>query len=118
MRWTTLGTVAAAISCADALSFPRSKTGKGYLSVHVGTVEKPKKEKTRRDGDAFVAVLDNMGYFYATDRAFEIKDLEKGYSSNDEKQLRSARRRKRLPSSSILAPTSSGSTPTATRPAA
>lgn len=67
MRWTTLGTVAAAISCADALSFPRSKTGKGYLSVHVGTVEKPKKEKTRRDGDAFVAVLDNMGYFYATD---------------------------------------------------
>ena len=77
MRWTTLGTVAAALSCADALSFPRSKTGKGYLSVHVGTVEKPKKEKTRRDGDAFIAVLDNMGYFYATDRALRQRRLGK-----------------------------------------
>lgn len=79
MRWTTLGTVAAVLSCTDALSFPRSKTGKGYLSVPVGTVEKPKKEKTRRDGDAIVAVLDNMGYFYATDRAFfETRDTRGG----------------------------------------
>lgn len=67
MRWTTLGVaVAIGSNCADAVSFPRSVHGKGYLSVPVGTVDKPKKTKRDEEG-TILTVLENMDFFYATE---------------------------------------------------
>ncbi|KAM5361270.1 hypothetical protein ACJZ2D_013219 [Fusarium nematophilum] len=71
MRWTTLGAAAAVLSssCADAVSFPRSTSGKGYLSVPVGTIDKPKKSKAekRQEDNTILTTLENMDFFYATD---------------------------------------------------
>ncbi|KAF4968304.1 hypothetical protein FSARC_4249 [Fusarium sarcochroum] len=69
MRWTTLSTAAAVLSSVEAVSFPRSTSGKGYLSMHVGTVDRPKnKEHKRADEDDAIAVrLENKDFFYATD---------------------------------------------------
>ncbi|KAF4460153.1 aspartic-type signal peptidase [Fusarium albosuccineum] len=73
MRWTTLGAAVAVLSSScDAVSFPRSTSGKGYLSVPIGTVDKPKKTKAhKRDEDeTILATLENMEFFYATDNVF------------------------------------------------
>ncbi|KAK2929552.1 Aspartic peptidase A1 family [Fusarium oxysporum f. sp. vasinfectum] len=69
MRWTTITTAAALLGSVDAVSFPRSKAGKGYLSMHVGTVErnKNKQHDKRQDGDAIAVRLENKDFFYATD---------------------------------------------------
>ncbi|KAH7236227.1 aspartic peptidase domain-containing protein [Fusarium tricinctum] len=76
MRWTTISTVAAALGCVDAVSFPRSKAGKGYLSMHVGTVERSGKKQQKHskrqddDGEAIAVRLQNKDFFYATDLEF------------------------------------------------
>ncbi|KAF5674956.1 aspartic-type signal peptidase [Fusarium heterosporum] len=73
MRWTTITTVAAALGSVDAVSFPRSKAGKGYLSMHVGTVERSrnkKHDKRQDDGEAIAVRLENKDFFYATDLEF------------------------------------------------
>ncbi|KAF4449531.1 hypothetical protein F53441_7190 [Fusarium austroafricanum] len=68
MRWTTITTAAALLSSVDAISVPRSKTGKGYLSMHVGTVERNKNKHDKRADDNAIAVrLQNKDFFYATD---------------------------------------------------
>lgn len=69
MRWTTLGAAVAVLgsNCADAVSFPRAVHGKGFLSIPVGTVDKPKKTK-RDDEGSILTTLENMNFFYATDR--------------------------------------------------
>ncbi|KAJ4027037.1 hypothetical protein NW752_001997 [Fusarium irregulare] len=69
MRWTTISTAAVVLGSVNALSFPRSKAGKGYLSMHVGTVERSKnKHSKRQNEDEAIAVrLENKDFFYATD---------------------------------------------------
>lgn len=71
MRWTTISAAAVVLGSVNALSFPRSKAGKGYLSMHVGTVERSKnKHSKRQNEDEAIAVrLENKDFFYATDSA-------------------------------------------------
>lgn len=72
MRWTTLGAVLLGGTCVDAVGlFPRAKAGKGYLSVPVGTVDRPRKTTKRQDG-SIVTTLENMDFFYATDSEWEM----------------------------------------------
>lgn len=54
-----------AAECADAAQFARAVSGKGYLAVPVGTVDRPKKKTDKRD--AFVQELQNREFFYAAD---------------------------------------------------
>lgn len=58
------------VECADAAYFPRAISGKGYLAVPVGTVDRPKKHTKRQsdgDGKAFEQTLDNRDFFYSAD---------------------------------------------------
>ncbi|KAF7561176.1 hypothetical protein G7046_g2993 [Stylonectria norvegica] len=71
MRWTTSG-AALALSLlgtgnngANAAAFPRAVAGKGYLSVPVGTVNRPNKITKR--ANSIVTVLNNTEFFYATE---------------------------------------------------
>lgn len=45
-------------------SFPRSSSGKGYLSIPVTTVNRPHNTQKRAD-NAFEQTLMNMDFFYA-----------------------------------------------------
>ncbi|KAF5020429.1 hypothetical protein F66182_7556 [Fusarium sp. NRRL 66182] len=71
MRLTTVSAAAAVLSSGvEAVNFPRSTSGKGYLSMHVGTVERSrnKQHSKRQDEDASIAVrLENKDFFYTTD---------------------------------------------------
>ncbi|KAL7967292.1 aspartic peptidase domain-containing protein [Trichoderma sp. SZMC 28014] len=67
MRSTTMRSALALLvaaqyaEAADAM-FPRAESGDGYLSIPVGTVQRPHKIGKR---SAIDAVLENMDYFYA-----------------------------------------------------
>ncbi|KPM42252.1 hypothetical protein AK830_g4301 [Neonectria ditissima] len=72
MRWTTWGpalAVLGASSCVRAVNFPRAVSGKGFLSVPVGTVDKPKKDKGKRADEegTILQKLENMDFFYAAE---------------------------------------------------
>lgn len=51
---------------ADAM-FPRAESGDGYLSIPVGTIQRPHKIGKR---SAIDAVLENMDFFYAIESEF------------------------------------------------
>ncbi|CAF3663847.1 unnamed protein product [Fusarium graminearum] len=70
MRWTTITTAATILGSVNAVSFPRSKTGKGYLSMHIGTSDRRSRSTNhkRQDADEAIAVrLENKDFFYSTD---------------------------------------------------
>jgi len=50
--------------------FPKAKRGNGFLSVPVGTVDRPAGAVAKRDGESILTVLDNMDFFYATEIEF------------------------------------------------
>lgn len=66
--WSNLGAAAALIgdSCVEASLFPRAKSGDGYISVPVGTIDRPRSETEKRQGGSIVTELENRIYFYAT----------------------------------------------------
>ncbi|KAH6973730.1 aspartic peptidase domain-containing protein [Ilyonectria sp. MPI-CAGE-AT-0026] len=72
MRWTTWGPALAVLSssCAEAALFPRAVAGKGFLSVPVGTVDKPKKDKAKRQEGTILQQLENREFFYAAEIEF------------------------------------------------
>jgi hypothetical protein len=53
---------------AGAANFPRASTGNGFVSLPVGTVDRPRPNSKRQNGrqHAFETVLENMDFFYAT----------------------------------------------------
>ncbi|KAF7554137.1 hypothetical protein G7Z17_g3109 [Cylindrodendrum hubeiense] len=73
MRWITWGPALAVLgsSCAEAALFPRAVTGKGFLSVPVGTVNKPNKDKSKRaEAGTILQQLENKDFFYAAEIDF------------------------------------------------
>ncbi|KAH8654306.1 aspartic peptidase domain-containing protein, partial [Ilyonectria robusta] len=50
--------------------FPRAVAGKGFLSVPVGTVNKPKKDKAKRQDGTILQQLENKEFFYAAEIEF------------------------------------------------
>lgn len=74
VRLATLGAVLAPLPLlVEAGRFPRAKRGNGFLSVPVGAVGRSGRSGSgsvgkREDGESIRTVLDNMGYFYATER--------------------------------------------------
>lgn len=75
MRPLTLGAVLALLlpshGVVSAGRFPKAKRGNGFLSVPVGTVNRPAKNVGKRDGgESILTVLDNMDFFYATESEF------------------------------------------------
>lgn len=73
MRSSTLGAVLALLLTNDGVQaerrFPLAKRGNGFLSVPVGTVDKPSHIVKRQDGEGnpIATVLENMDFFYATE---------------------------------------------------
>ncbi|KEY68143.1 hypothetical protein S7711_08332 [Stachybotrys chartarum IBT 7711] len=48
--------------------FPRARRGNGFLAVPVGTVDKGRSRRVRRqEGESIVTTLENMDFFYATE---------------------------------------------------
>lgn len=73
VRLATLGAALAPLPLlTQAAKFPRAKQGNGFLSVPVGTVGRSGRSGSgvgKRDEDEPIrTVLENMGYFYATER--------------------------------------------------
>lgn len=73
MRPTTLHSalvLLVAAQYAEAVAtpmFPRAESGKGYLSIPVGTIKRPHKIGKR---SAIDAILENMDFFYAIQGEF------------------------------------------------
>lgn len=72
VRLATLGAALAPLPLlTQAAKFPRAKQGNGFLSVPVGTVGRSGRSGSvgkRDEGEPIRTVLENMGYFYATER--------------------------------------------------
>lgn len=71
MRWSSWSNLGAAVvligdSYVEASLFPRAKSGDGYISVPVGTVDRPRSEAEKRQTGSIVTELENRIYFYAT----------------------------------------------------
>lgn len=64
--------VAQYAEAADAM-FPRAESGDGYLSIPVGTIQRPHKVGKR---SAIDAVLENMDFFYAIESEFCCEERE------------------------------------------
>jgi hypothetical protein len=56
----------AAEPVAHAVELPRAVGGNGFIYMPVSPVDRPKSASRRRDGNAYVTVLENMDSFYAT----------------------------------------------------
>jgi hypothetical protein len=70
MRSVPLGAGLALLLSSHGMSagrFPKAKRGNGFLSVPVGTVDRPAGAVAKRDGESILTVLDNMDFFYATE---------------------------------------------------
>ncbi|VUC33243.1 unnamed protein product [Clonostachys rosea] len=68
MRSLVLGVVCSLLAgqVVDAdFGFPKAKRGEGFLSVPIGTVDRP--HSAKRDTKAIVSELDNRDFFYTTD---------------------------------------------------
>ncbi|KAH7176376.1 aspartic peptidase domain-containing protein [Dactylonectria macrodidyma] len=73
MRSTVWGPAMAVLgcSCAEAALFGRTVSGKGYLSVPIGTIDKPKNHNSKRaENGTILQVLENMDFFYAAEIDF------------------------------------------------
>lgn len=76
MRSLSTSTALALLLSSDAVNaavanFPRASSGKGYLSIPVTTVNRPKKEHKRAD-NAFEQTLMNKDFFYAAEGKFIV----------------------------------------------
>jgi hypothetical protein len=73
MRSSSWSLNAAALSLlaaehAAAVSFPNARSGQGFISVPVGTVDRPKKQPASNSKrDAFLTQLQNQDFFYTTE---------------------------------------------------